>query len=107
MRGTDGTFGAVWESDPEAFHYHPVGYLQIAPEVMHADVATIHEQQRAIGYPTRSSSRASEDCRRYMEGLFHDWQAKNITAVLHEKRGGYAENMPSMLGLAGKARPLA
>ncbi len=21
----------VWESDPEAFHYHPVGYLQIAP----------------------------------------------------------------------------
>ena len=40
----------VWESDPEAFHYHPVGYLQIAPEVMHADVAQIHEQQRAIGY---------------------------------------------------------
>src|SRR4249919_1813649 len=25
----------VWESDPEAFHYHPVGYLQVAPEVMH------------------------------------------------------------------------
>ena len=21
----------VWESDPEAFHYHPVGYLQVAP----------------------------------------------------------------------------
>ncbi|HET7309249.1 MAG TPA: FAD-dependent oxidoreductase, partial [Actinomycetota bacterium] len=20
----------VWESDPEAFHYHPVGYLQVA-----------------------------------------------------------------------------
>jgi predicted metal-dependent hydrolase len=41
---------SVWESDPEAFHYHPIGYLQIAPEVMHADVATIYEQQKAIGY---------------------------------------------------------
>jgi len=25
----------VWESDPAAFAYHPVGYLQIAPEAMH------------------------------------------------------------------------
>ena len=38
-----------------------------------------------------------------MQGLFDDWQAKNITSVLHEKRGGYANNMPSMEGLAGKA----
>src|ERR671937_601231 len=28
----------VWESDPEAFAYHGVGYVQIAPEVMRADV---------------------------------------------------------------------
>ncbi len=35
----------VWESDPEAFHYHPVGYMQISPEVMHADVVSIYEQQ--------------------------------------------------------------
>ena len=25
----------VWESDPKAFKYNPVGYLQISPEVMH------------------------------------------------------------------------
>src|SRR5215467_2895354 len=31
----------VWESDPEAFAYHPVGYLQVAPQVMGADVAKI------------------------------------------------------------------
>src|SRR3984885_5773595 len=41
---------AVWESDPTAFSYHPVGYMQISPEVMHAQVATIAEQQRQIGY---------------------------------------------------------
>jgi glycine/D-amino acid oxidase-like deaminating enzyme len=93
----------VWESDPEAFHYHPVGYMQIAPEVMRADVARIYEEQRAIGYASELIE-GEGDCRAYMESIFSDWQARNITAVLHEKRGGYAENMPSMEGLAAKAR---
>lgn len=94
---------SVWESDPETFHYHPVGYLQIAPEMMHADVAKIYEEQRAIGYPSELIEGADE-CRRYMEGIFYDWQAKNITVVLHEKKGGYAHNLPSVHGLAGKAQ---
>ena len=38
-----------------------------------------------------------------MKGLFDDWQAKGITSVLHEKRGGYANNTASLYGLAGKA----
>src|SRR5215472_10687672 len=42
----------VWESDPDALAYHPVGYVQISPEAMRADVTTIYEQQRAIGYPS-------------------------------------------------------
>ena len=33
---------SVWESDPKAFKYNAVGYLQISPEVMHSDVATIY-----------------------------------------------------------------
>src|ERR671913_723365 len=41
---------SVWESDPQSYSYHPVGYMQISPEVMHAQVRTIYEQQRAIGY---------------------------------------------------------
>src|ERR1700733_11258890 len=41
---------AVWESDAATYSYHPVGYMQISPEVMHAQVHTIFEQQRAIGY---------------------------------------------------------
>ena len=32
---------SVWESDPDAFSYHPVGFLQIAPEAMSEDVAQI------------------------------------------------------------------
>ena len=40
----------VWESDPKAYAYQPVGYMQISPECMHEDVASIYEQQKAIGY---------------------------------------------------------
>ena len=29
---------SVWERDPEAYSYHSVGYMQISPEVMHAQV---------------------------------------------------------------------
>ena len=92
----------VWESDAAAYSYHPVGYMQISPEVMHADVGTIYEQQKAIGYESVFIE-GEADSMKYMKGLFDDWQAKGITSVLHEKRGGYANNMASMLGLAAKA----
>ena len=31
----------VWESDPKSFKYNAVGYMQISPEIMHEDVASI------------------------------------------------------------------
>jgi len=93
----------IWESDPEAYSYHAVGYLQISPEVMHEDVASIAAQQREIGYESVfvEGAAASE---RYMKGLFSDWQGQGTTSVLHEKRGGYANNTRSLAGLASKAR---
>lgn len=94
---------SVWESDPEAFSYHPVGYMQVSPEVMHADVVQIFKEQQAIGYPS-TLVEGEEECRQYMRGIFHDWQAENITSILHEHRGGYANNKASMEGLAAKAR---
>ena len=93
---------SAWESDPEEFAYHGVGYMQVAPEVMHADVAKIHAEQQAIGYPS-TLIEGEKDCRAYMKSIFHDWQAQNITCILHEKRGGYANNLASMRGLAAKA----
>lgn len=92
----------VWDSDPEAFAYHPVGYMQIAPEVMAEDVATIAKQQTDIGYESVLVQGEAE-CRSYMQGYFEDWQAEGVSVVLHEKRGGYANNVASMKGLAGKA----
>jgi len=93
---------AVWETDPESYSYHPVGYMQISCESMHADVASIYEQQQAIGYESVFVE-GMNDCDLYMKELFSDWQAKNITSVLHEKKGGYANNTKSMYGLATKA----
>jgi methylglutamate dehydrogenase subunit A len=96
---------AIWESDPAAYHYHPVGYMQLSPEGMHADVASIAQQQREIGYDSVFIEGAA-DSNRYMKGIFDDWQAKGVTSVLHEKKGGYANNRASMEGLANKARGL-
>ena len=40
---------------------------------------------------------------KYMKTIYDDWQAKEITSVLHEKRGGYAFNKDSIKGIAKKA----
>jgi glycine/D-amino acid oxidase-like deaminating enzyme len=96
---------SVWESDPEAFSYHPVGFLQAAPEAMHADVVQIFTEQQAIGYDSVLIE-GEEACRNYMLDMFPDWQATGTTTVLHERQGGYANNRRSLAGLAGKARAL-
>jgi methylglutamate dehydrogenase subunit A len=79
--------------------------MQISPECMRAQVGTIYEQQQAIGYDsTFVEGAAASD--RYMKRMFDDWQARGITSVLHEKKGGYANNTRSIYGLAGKAEAL-
>lgn len=93
---------SVWESDAKAFRYNNVGYMQISPEIMHKDVAGIYAQQKAIGYDS-TFIEGEKDCMKYMQGIFYDWQAKGITSVLHEKKGGYAYNVDSVKALEKKA----
>ncbi len=93
----------VWESDPETYSYHPVGYMQISSESMHSDVATIYEQQQAIDYQS-TFVEGKDDCTKYMQNIFSDWRAQGITSVLHEQPGGYANNTIAMDGLAKKVK---
>ena len=93
---------AAWEKDADALHYHPVGYMQISPEAMRADVAQIYEEQKAIGYESELIEGAGE-CDSYMKNIFGDWRARGVASVLHEKRGGYANNLASIKGLAKMA----
>lgn len=92
----------LWEADADALSYHSVGYMQISPEAMHADVAKIHAEQAAIGYESAFVEGADASAA-YMRGLFDDWQAKGITSVLHEKRGGFAHNATAIYALAKMA----
>jgi len=95
----------VWESDPEGLSYHPVGYLQISSESMHADVASIYEQQQAIGYESEFIE-GEQRCMHHMRRIFDDWQAQGITSVLHEKRGGFSNQTKTMYALADKVEKL-
>jgi len=92
----------IWEEDGEGYGYHPVGYIQLSPEVMHADVADIYQRQKNIDYES-TFIEGEKDCLKYMKDILDDWQAKNITSVLHEKRGGYAHNTKALYRLADKA----
>lgn len=93
---------SIWERHQDVLSYHPVGYMQISPECMHDQVATIYEQERAIAYPSIFIE-GHRDCEHYMRSMLEDWRAQNITSILHEKKGGYANNMKSLVGLANMA----
>jgi methylglutamate dehydrogenase subunit A len=92
----------IWESDPEALHYHGSGYIALGPPSQESDLTEVYERQQRIGYP--SELILGEDAvAAHMNGLFEDWRAPGLTVCLHEHAGGFAFNRESMLGLAGKA----
>jgi glycine/D-amino acid oxidase-like deaminating enzyme len=93
----------VWEENAEAFEYHPVGYLQISYDEMRNDVATIYEQQQAIGYESVFIDGEAKT-HAYMKEIFSDWRATGVTSVLHEKKGGYAHNMATVKALLSKVQ---
>lgn len=95
----------AWEKDQKGYGFQPVGYMQISPESMRQDVAQIYQRQQKIGYQSEFIE-GEKACRKYMKGILEDWQAKKITSVLHEKRGGYAYNTKALYRLADKAEAL-
>jgi glycine/D-amino acid oxidase-like deaminating enzyme len=93
----------IWESDPEALHYHGSGYIALGPPSQEPDLVEVYERQQRIGYPSELILGEAEVAA-HMRGLFEDWRAPGLSVCLHEHAGGYAFNRESMLGLADKAR---
>jgi glycine/D-amino acid oxidase-like deaminating enzyme len=93
----------IWESDPEALHYHGSGYLALGPPAQEVDLAEVFDRQQRIGYPSELHV-GEEAVSGHMRELFPDWQAEGLTVCLHEHAGGFAFNVESMRGLADKAR---
>ena len=91
----------VWESDPAAYAYNPVGYMALGPDAQASDLAATFERQERIGYRSTFVTGAGE-VDAYMKRIFPDWRAQGVTALLHEHQGGFAFNRESVLGLAGK-----
>jgi len=91
----------VWESDPVAYAYNPVGYMALGAAVQESDLTATFERQERIGY--RSELILGEaEVDAHMKRLFPDWRAKGVTVCLHEHQGGFAFNMDSVEGLHGK-----
>jgi methylglutamate dehydrogenase subunit A len=93
----------IWESDPEAFHYHGSGYIALGPAAQEPDLVEVHERHRRIGYDSELIT-GEQAVAAHMRALYPDWRAEGLTVCLHEHRGGFAFNRESMLGLADKAR---
>src|SRR6266496_2223712 len=91
----------VWESDPAAYHYNPVGYIALGAAVQEEDLVATYERQERIGYRSELILGAAEvDV--HMKALFPDWRAQGVTTCLHEHQGGFAFNLDSVRGLVGK-----
>jgi glycine/D-amino acid oxidase-like deaminating enzyme len=91
----------VWESDPEAYHYNPVGYMALGAPVQESDLTAVHERHERIGYRSTLVTGAA-DVDAYMKELFPDWRARGVSILLHEHQGGFAFNLDSVRGLQGK-----
>jgi methylglutamate dehydrogenase subunit A len=94
---------SIWESDPEAFNYHGSGYVALGPPAQESDLTTVRERHEQIGYPS-DLILGEREVASHMRSLFSDWRAEGLTVCLHEHRGGFAFNQPSMHALAAKAQ---
>ena len=81
----------VWESDPEALHYHGTGYIALGPPAQESDLIAVYERQQRIGYPSELYI-GEEEVADHMRSLHADWRAPGLTVCLHEHAGGYAYN---------------
>jgi methylglutamate dehydrogenase subunit A len=92
----------IFESDPEAYGFRQVGYLAAVPERQVNDLVAIREQHERVGYASELVVGA-ERCREYLTWTWADWDAP-VAAILHERRGGWADAMQTVRRLADRAR---
>jgi glycine/D-amino acid oxidase-like deaminating enzyme len=92
----------MFEADPEAYGLHQVGYLAAVPRRQVDDLVAIRAQHERVGYASELVVGA-ERCREYLTWTWPDWDAP-VEAILHERRGGWADPMQTVRHLADRAR---
>ena len=92
----------MFEEDPEAYGFRQVGYIAAVPERQADDLVAIRAQHERAGYESELVTGA-EDCREYLSWTWPDWEAP-VAALLHERRGGWADALQTVRQLAARAR---
>ncbi|HEU0023256.1 MAG TPA: FAD-binding oxidoreductase, partial [Thermoleophilaceae bacterium] len=92
----------MFEEDPEAYGFRQVGYMAAVPERQVDDLVAIREQHERAGYESELVTGA-DACSEYLAWSWPDWDAP-VEAVLHERRGGWADAMQTVRRLAERAR---
>jgi methylglutamate dehydrogenase subunit A len=77
--------------------------MALGAERQVSDLSEVHERQQNIDYPSQLIV-GEREVRDYMLAMFPDWRAQGVHVCLHEQKGGFANNMASLHGLAGKAK---
>src|SRR3712207_3111605 len=67
----------VWESDPQAYHYHGVGYVALGARAQEPDLTAVAERHERIGYASELIVGEAE-VREHMRGLFPDCDRKSV-----------------------------
>ena len=92
----------MFEADPEAFGFRQVGYLAAVPEAQVDDLVAINGRHRECGYESELVV-GEGPCSEYLAWTWPDWEAP-VAALLHERRGGWADPMRTVRRLAELAR---
>jgi methylglutamate dehydrogenase subunit A len=92
----------MFEEEPAAYGFRQVGYIAAVPPAQVEDLIAIHGQHERAGYESELVLGA-ESCREYLSWSWRDWDAP-VEAVLHERRGGWADSMRTVRRLAERAR---
>ncbi|MGH2993418.1 MAG: NAD(P)/FAD-dependent oxidoreductase [Solirubrobacterales bacterium] len=92
----------LFEAEPDAYGFRQVGYVAAVPEEQVEDLKAIRDHHERVGYDSELVVGA-EPCREYLAWTWPDWEAE-VEAVLHERRGGWADAMQTVRHLAARAR---
>jgi len=92
----------MFENDPDAFGFRQVGYLAAVPEAQVDDLVAINGRHRECGYESELVI-GDAPCSEYLAWTWPDWEAP-VAALLHERRGGWADPMRTVRRLAELAR---
>jgi methylglutamate dehydrogenase subunit A len=92
----------LFETAPDSFGFRQVGYVAAVPEAQVEDLQAIRDHHDRVGYASELVVGA-ERCREYLAWTWPDWEAE-VEAVLHERRGGWADAMQTVRHLAARAR---